>query len=256
MQELVSIIVPSYNCKKYIGKCIESVIDQTYTNWELLITDDCSSDGTTDIINDYVKKDNRIKLYKLQSNSGAAVARNNSIQMAQGRYIAFLDSDDMWTPNKLEVQIDFMKNKNCILSYTSLYLCDEEGNITGLEIAPKSHSYHQNWFDNKCGTSTAIYDTADFGKILMPNLRKRQDWGLFMSILRKCGKAYGLKQPLAYYRQGQQSLSKNKWSLIKYNLKVYQDILKWPYILSLLFFIFCYMPCYTYKVWLKQQYNK
>ena len=90
----------------------------------------------------------------------------------------------------------------------------------------------------------------------MPNLRKRQDWGLFMSILRKCGKAYGLKQPLAYYRQGQQSLSKNKWSLIKYNLKVYQDILKWPYILSLLFFIFCYMPCYTYKVWLKQQYNK
>lgn len=256
MEELVSIIVPSYNCSKFIGDCIESVQRQTYTNWELLITDDCSKDNTVDVIKAYSDKDDRVKLFVLKENGGAAVARNNSITEAKGRYIAFLDSDDMWTPEKLEKQLEFMRQKDCALSFTSSLLCDEENNVIGLEIAPLSHTFHQSWCDNKCATSTAIYDTEKLGKVLMPLLRKRQDWGLFMSILRKCKISYGMKEPLAYYRIGQESLSKNKWSLVKYNLAVYQTVLGWNYLRSLLFFMVVYIPCFSYKKWLKKQYNK
>lgn len=254
--ELVSIITPSYNCSKFIGSCIESVQKQTYTNWEMLITDDCSKDNTVEVISQYSEKDKRVKCYVLKENSGAAVARNNSITEAKGRYIAFLDSDDMWTPDKLEKQLEFMRKKDCALSYTSILLCNEGGEITGIEVAPHTHTFHQSWCDNKCGTSTAIYDTKKIGKVLMPLIRKRQDWGLFMSILRTCKVAYGMKEPLAYYRMGQQSLSKNKWSLVKYNLAVYKKVLGWSYIRSLLFFLFVYMPCFSFKVWLKHQYNK
>lgn len=231
-------------------------MNQTYHNWEMIITDDCSTDNTVSKIKSLCQIDKRIKVYQLKSNSGAATARNNSIKMASGRYIAFLDSDDMWDPHKLEIQINFMNRIGCALSYTSLYLCNVSGEITGLEIAPKTHSFHQSWFDNKCSTSTAIYDTQKVGKIFMPSIRKRQDWGLFMSILRLCKIAYGIKQPLAYYRMGQASLSKNKWSLIKYNIQVYREVLGWSYIFSILFFLIGYIPVHFYKLWLKNQYNK
>lgn len=255
MEELVSIITPSYNSSKYIGECITSIQQQTYQNWELLITDDCSKDDTIDVVSKYAKKDKRVKCFKLDQNSGAGVARNNSIMQAKGRYIAFCDSDDMWMPNKLEKQIAFMKENGCALSFTSIMLCDERGVIKGLEVCPSSHTFKQNWCDNRVGTSTAIYDTQKVGKIFMPTLRKRQDWGLFMTILSKCGISMGLKQPLAYYRMGQESLSKNKKSLVKYNIAVYQTVLGWSYFRSLLFFLVVYMPCWTYKKWLMSRYN-
>lgn len=253
---MVSIIMPCYNSSKFIGDAIESVLAQTYQNWEILITDDCSSDNSIAVINEYAKRDSRVKLFMLEKNSGAAVARNKSIEEAKGRFIAFLDSDDMWTPQKLEKQLEFMRKKDCALSYTSILLCNEGGEITGIEVAPHTHTFHQSWCDNKCGTSTAIYDTEKIGKVLMPLIRKRQDWGLFMSILRTCKIAFGMKEPLAYYRMGQQSLSKNKWSLVRYNLAVYQTVLGWSYVRSLFFFLFVYMPCYIFKVWQKHLYNK
>ena len=254
--ELVSIITPSYNCEKFISDCIESMVAQTYTNWELLITDDCSKDNSVGVIQRYVDKDPRIHLFVLKENSGAAVARNNSIKEAKGRYIAFCDSDDFWMPDKLEKQLEFMRQKDCALSYTSIMLCDEKGEITGIEVAPSYHTFHQSWCDNKVGTTAAIYDTAKLGKVYMPLLRKRQDWGLFMTLLKTCKIAYGMKLPLCYYRMGQESLSKNKKSLVKYNIAVYEVVLGWSHIKSWLFFLTVYMPCFLYKKWLKHQYNK
>jgi glycosyltransferase involved in cell wall biosynthesis len=123
MNELVSIIMPSYNSAKYISEAIESVIAQTYTNWELVITDDCSTDNSRDIIKQYAETDSRVKLFCLNENSGAGVARNNSIKEAKGRFIAFLDSDDRWMPNKLEVQIKFMLDDNKKALYNKCIIC-------------------------------------------------------------------------------------------------------------------------------------
>lgn len=229
---------------------------QTYTNWEMLITDDCSKDNSIEVIRTYAAKDNRVKLLQLDTNSGAAVARNNSIKNAKGRFIAFLDGDDMWFPNKLELQLEFMVKKGCALSCTSLMYSNEQGEYTGIELAPKTHNFRQSLHDNRIGTSAAIYDTAKIGKIFMPLIRKRQDWALFMSILKTGVVAYGMKQPLCVYRVGQQSLSKNKWSLIEYNVKTYEVVLGWSHLRALMYFLFVYMPHWLYKKWLMRQYNK
>lgn len=253
---LVSIITPCYNGAKFIGDAIESVLSQTYTNWEMLITDDCSIDDSVSIITKYTQLDNRIKLFNLKVNSGAAVARNKSITEAKGRFIAFLDGDDMWMPNKLELQLEFMEKKNCALSCTSLMYCNEDGEFQSIELAPKTHNFHQSLRDNRIGTTAAIYDTQKVGKVLMPLIRKRQDWALFMTLLKRGVVAYGMKQPLCIYRVGQQSLSKNKWSLIKYNIATYQVVLGWSFIRALMFFLLVYMPSWSYKKWLMNQYNK
>ena len=240
---LVSVITPSYNCSSYIEKTILSVLNQTYKNWEMLITDDCSQDNSVDIIKKYAEKDARIKLFQLAVNSGAGVARNKSIEHAQGKYIAFLDSDDMWTPDKLEKQIAFMEDKQCALSYTSYMTIDENDKLIGLVLAPNCHTFAQNKRDDKVGFSTAIYNQEKLGKIYMPTIRKRQDWGLIMTILHECKISYGIKQPLAYYRKGHASLSKNKSSLVKYNVAAYKAVLGWGMIRAYLFFLFIYMPC-------------
>ena len=253
---LVSIITPCYNGSQFIKDAIESVISQTYPNWELLITDDCSTDTSVDLILPYTQKDQRIKLFVLENNSGAAVARNKSISEAKGRYIAFLDGDDMWLPNKLELQLQFMNKNGCALSCTSLLYCNEQGEYIGIELAPKLHSFSESLKDNRVGTTAAIYDSQKLGKIYMPLIRKRQDWALFMTILQMGVVAYGMKQPLCVYRVGQQSLSKNKWSLIKYNILTYKVVLGWSLVRATLYFLFVYMPHWTYKKWLMSQYNK
>ena len=240
---LVSIITPCYNGGKFIGQMIESVQKQTYTNWELLITDDCSTDNSCDIILSYAKTDSRIKLFKLPHNSGAGVARNNSIEKACGAFIAFLDSDDFWMSSKLEKQLSFMLNGDYALTYTSYLTCNEDGDVTGIVIAPKKHTFFNNKCDDKVGFSTSIYSVTKLGKRFMPIIRKRQDWGLVLSILKDCRVSYGLKEPLSYYRKGQDSLSKNKYSLIKYNVAAYQSVLNWPYWYATIFFWLVYVPC-------------
>lgn len=246
-KELVSIITPSYNCSEFIEKTIKSVQNQTYKNWEMLITDDCSTDNSVEIIKAFAFKDPRIKLFQLEKNSGAGVARNKSIEHAQGKYIAFLDSDDKWMPEKLEKQIAFMQEKQCGLSYTSMINIDEHDNEIGIEVAPKRHTLSQNKRDDKVGFSTAVYDQEVVGKIFMPTIRKRQDWGLVLSVLKKCKVAYGIKQPLAYYRIGHDSLSKNKLALVKYNIAAYKSVLGWSSLRAHLFFSFVYLPSYLSK---------
>lgn len=251
-KDLVSVITPSYNCSEFIERTIKSVQKQTYTNWEMLITDDRSMDDSVEIIKGIAAQDSRIKLFQLAKNSGAGVARNKSIEHAQGKYIAFLDSDDMWMPEKLEKQIAFMQEKQCGLSYTSMINIDEHDNEIGIEVAPRRHTFSQNKRDDKVGFSTAIYDQEMVGKIFMPTIRKRQDWGLVLSVLKKCKVAYGMKQPLAYYRMGHESLSKNKLALVKYNIAAYQTVLGWSSSRAYLFFFFVYLPSYlSKKVFLK-----
>lgn len=244
---LVSIIMPNYNSEHYIAGTIESIINQTYSNWELLITDDCSSDNSTNIIESYCAKDSRIKLFKLENNSGAGVARNNSIKQANGKFIAFCDSDDRWFPNKLELQLDFMVTNNIAFSHTSYMTCDENDTTIGIVVCRKNETLKSMCHDDKMGFLTVIYNVSKLGKIYMPDLRKRQDWALKLKILKICKYAKGMKEPLAYYRIRKESISSNKLSLVKYNISVYQEILGWSKIKSILYFYSIFMPTYIIK---------
>lgn len=243
----VSIITPSYNSASFIAATIESILSQTYPYWELLITDDGSTDRSVEIIERYIQKDSRIKLFRLEKNCGAGVCRNRSILEATGRFIAFCDSDDRWLPEKLEKQLAFMREKDCALSYTSYLTCNESGKISGIIIGRRRETYFSMRCDDGIGCLTAIYDTAKVGKVFMPELRKRQDWGLWLTILRDCGVAYGLKEPLAIYRIHSNSISKNKCSLVKYNLSVYRTVLGYSHFISYLFFFLLFLPSYFSK---------
>lgn len=245
--ELVSIITPSYNSSKFIGETIKSILAQTYQNWELIITDDCSTDNTCEIIEEYIKNDSRIKLIKLNKNSGAGVARNTSIQNASGKYIAFCDSDDRWFPEKLAKQVWFMGVKKCLLSYSSYLLCDENNHIEGIVVSPKEETLKSMMRDDKMGFLTVIYNAEKLGKIYLPFMRKRQDWAWKLKVLQKCKVAYGMKEPLAIYRIRKDSISHNKKSLVRYNIEVYREIFGWSYLRSTLFFYSCFLPAYLKK---------
>ncbi|NPA53714.1 MAG: glycosyltransferase family 2 protein [Aquificae bacterium] len=224
MSDLVSIITPSYKSKKFIKKTIESVLNQTYKNWEMIIVDDCSPDKSNEIIQEYIKKDNRIKLIKLSKNSGPAVARNTAIKEAKGRYIAFLDADDLWLPEKLEKQISFMEEKNLPMTYSSYYMIDEEDNPVGEYIVEPVLTYKKLLKRNMVGCLTGIYDTKKLGKVYMPDILKRQDHGLWLKILKKIGKTEGIVEPLAIYRLRKNSVSSNKIIAAKYTWKLLREV--------------------------------
>ena len=244
---LVSIITPSYNSAEFIAETIESILAQTYTNWELLITDDCSTDKTNEIVSQYIQKDNRIKLFNLTKNSGAGVARNNSIKKAKGRYLAFCDSDDCWLPEKLEKQLRFMEENNCSFSYTSYYTCEENGTIKGKILAPSKISYFNLICNDNMGCLTTMYNTEKIGKLYMPTIRKRQDWGYKLMIIQKSKYAFGMQECLAKYRLRNNSLSANKMNLVKYNINVYKEVLKYSTLKANLTFLLLFMPSYFYK---------
>lgn len=244
---LVSIITPSYNSAKFISETIESILAQTYTNWELLITDDCSSDNSCAIINDYAIKDKRIKLFQLTKNSGAGVARNNSLKEAKGDYIAFCDSDDCWLSEKLEKQLEFMEQYNSTFSCTSYFTCNEDGTLKGKIIAPTKISYFDLICNDNMGCLTTMYNAKVLGKHFMPTIRKRQDWGYKLIIIQKSKYAHGMKECLAKYRLRNNSLSSNKVALVKYNINVYKQVLNYSTIKAYLIFLFLFMPSYLWK---------
>lgn len=244
---LVSIITPSYNSSAFIRQTIEGVLAQTYPHWELLITDDCSTDDSVEIIKGYCQQDARIKLFELEKNSGAGICRNNSIKNAQGRYIAFCDSDDVWMPQKLEKQLKFMKEKNCALAYSSYMITDENGVVNGILVCKGKADMNSMRRDNHIGCLTGIYDTEKVGKKYMPSIRKRQDWVLWLDILKQCGVGYGMKEPLAYYRVRTNSISKNKSGLIKHNINVYRQYFNYGVVKSYLCFFCLFLPSYFFK---------
>ena len=243
----VSVVICTYNGERYLREQLDSILAQTYPVFEVVVQDDCSTDGTVEIVQQYVDRDPRIKLFRLERNSGAGVCRNRSIQEAQGRFIAFCDSDDCWKPEKLERQLAFMEKMNCALSYTAYMTCDENSHIMGIVVGRKKETFFSMTCDDGIGCLTAIYDTQKVGKIFMPDLRKRQDWGLWLKVLEKCRVAYGMKDPLAVYRIHSTSISRNKFSLIQYNLNVYKTVLRYSVLKSYLYFTFLFLPSYFFK---------
>lgn len=244
---MVSIIMPTYNSAQYVSESIKSIISQSYENWELLITDDCSTDDTMSIISAFSKQDNRIKIFKTPQNEGAGIARNKSIHEACGRFIAFCDSDDIWKSEKLSTQLSFMAANNVDICYSSYIECDEDGKPTGIVVAPSKVTYSDILRNDYIGFLTMIYDTKKIGKILMPSLRKRQDWGMKILLFQKVPIAYGVMDTLAYYRVRHDSLSRNKFHLIKYNIGVYESVLKYSKVRAWAMFLFQFMPHYILK---------
>ncbi|WP_338367074.1 glycosyltransferase family 2 protein [uncultured Pseudoalteromonas sp.] len=225
MQEpLVSVIMPAYNAEIYISESIESVITQSYANWELLITDDHSTDKTQQIINEYATKDPRIKLFINEQNGGAGVARNNSIKQASGRFIAFLDADDKWLPEKLTKQISFMLTNNYAFTFTA-YQKLEQGELRGTIKPPVFTTYKKLLSSNVIGCLTAVYDTQVLGKLYMPLIRKRQDMGLWLNILEQVPKAYCLEDVLALYRVDS-GMTQNKLEILKWQWLFYRKVKK------------------------------
>tara|TARA_R110002073_G_scaffold56835_15_gene144536 strand:- start:79 stop:840 length:762 start_codon:yes stop_codon:yes gene_type:complete len=223
---MVSIITPSYNSEQFIATTIQSVIDQTHKDWELILVDDASMDDTYSIISGFLKTDNRIQLLKQEKNLGTGAARNLAIKAAQGNYIAFLDADDVWKPTKLETQLKHMKNNKASICFSSYELINEQGEpLHKLVQALPKLSYQKQLKCNYIGNLTGIYNVDILGKAYMPEIRKRQDWVMWLHLLKKGSVAFGIKESLAYYRVRKDSVSSNKLNLIAYNFAVYRKAL-------------------------------
>ncbi|WDB75971.1 glycosyltransferase [Escherichia albertii] len=244
MNNLISIIMPSFNSEKTIAESIESVLLQTYENWELLITDDCSSDDTILIINAFISKDHRIKLFQNTKNSGAAISRNVSLSNARGEFIAFLDSDDIWLPNKLEIQLSYMLNrKNVDFSFTAYEIVDECGNSTSRIIDRQGENLAFNYFDMlrkkaTLGCSTVLFRREAFEDYLMPNIRTGQDYALWLKLLKTGKNAYLINEVLTKYRILPNSISRNKFKKCKRQWQIYRSIEQLGFYDSLISFIF------------------
>ena len=246
MTPLVSIIMPAYNAEKYINQAILSIQNQSFINWELLIVDDFSTDTTVQIVNNACAKDTRISLQQLVKNSGTGVARNSALQMARGRYIAFLDADDLWRADKLQKQIDFMQSNNVAFCFSYYNLINSEGIETGKQItAPKEITFSKLFLANWIGNLTAIYDSEMIGKMTIASARKRQDWTLWLKIVKKVKVAQVIPESLAFYRMGNLSVSSGKISLLKHNYQVYRKFHKLNIVASLASMI-AFLACHFF----------
>jgi len=225
VEGLVSVITPTYNCGKFIGATIASVQNQDYNNWEMIIVDDCSQDETKNIVTEIAAKDDRIKYFCLEKNSGAAVARTKAMQLANGEYIAFLDSDDLWVPNKLTSQLAFMKDNGYAFTCTAYEQIDENGELLGKVIKTISKTdYNRLLLDCPVGNSTVVYSVKQMGKFEVPNIRKRNDDALWLKMLKKEQYIYGMQDVLMQYRIRSGSISNNKLKVIKYHWILYREI--------------------------------
>jgi len=237
---LVSIITPSYNASKFIEETLESILKQTYSNWELIIIDDCSTDNSIEILQPYIEQDSRIKVLLNETNLGAASSRNRGLDIANGDYIAFLDSDDLWLPQKLSKQIAFMQQENVLLSYTSYYAMNETGRTIGLYTIKSKTTYHDLLKTSSIGTLTTIYSAKELGKFYFKQIG-HEDYVMKLSILKRIPFAKGIQEPLAKYRILSNSLSSNKIKVATWQWYIYRNIEK----LSLLKSIYYFMH-YTY----------
>jgi len=237
-KNLVSIITPMYNSGKFIKDTIDSVLNQTYEEWEMIIVDDCSTDISPEIVKSYIDSESRIKYIKTDKNRGVSNARNIALKNANGQYIAFLDSDDIWDKEKLEKQINFMKEKDCAISFTSYELIDEDNRKLNkiVRVVP-SIDYKTLLKGNVLGCLTVIIDKSklDF-EIKMSGVR-HEDYVLWLSILKKGYLAYGMDEVLAQYRKSLTSLSGNKVKSAIWTWNIYRNVEKMPLHKSIYYFI-------------------
>lgn len=226
-EELVSVIMPNYNGGEFIKHAVNSVINQTYKNWELIFVDDCSTDNSLEIIEELRQQDKRIKVYKNSENKGAATSRNIALEQACGRFIAFLDADDMWYSDKLNQQLAFMSQNDVAFCCTAYEVIDAEGNKTS-EYYPKKEifGYKDILKHNSIGCLTVIFDLNKISDVTMPiEAARREDHACWLKILRTGVKAYCLNEILSSYRV-HQSVSYNKRKMVKYQWNVYKNVEK------------------------------
>jgi glycosyltransferase involved in cell wall biosynthesis len=221
MEELVSIIMPNYNCGKFIKATIESVLAQTYTNWEILFVDDCSTDNSLEIVSAF--KDDRIKIFQNEKNSGAAVSRNKALREAKGKWIAFLDSDDLWEKEKLSKQISFMQENGYKFSYAKYREISEQGECLGRTVSGPKKITRRGQF-NYCwqGCLTVMYDAEEIGLIQIEDIKKNNDYAIWLKVCKKA-KCYLFKEVLGSYRKRAGSISRHgKLALLKWHNRLFR----------------------------------
>lgn len=232
---LVSIISPSYNCSAFIAATIDSVRSQTYENWELIIIDDCSNDNTDKLIASYLELDSRIRYIVNDTNVGAAESRNKGLRVAKGRWIAFLDCDDIWEPTKLEKQVRFMEENGYKFSYTCYSEMDTDGNLTGVEVSGPNHVTKTGMYAF-CwpGCLTVMYDATAVGLIQIEDIKKNNDYAMWLKVCKKAD-CYLLPENLAKYRRGRSgSISTHGIStMIKWHYKLFREAEKMGVVASL-----------------------
>lgn len=226
VEDLVSVVIPVYNAEKFLADTLETVLNQTYSNWELLLIDDCSKDNSVEIIRQYASKDARIKLFRQNQNGGSALARNKGIKEAKGRFICFLDADDKWINDKLKNQVEFMMLNKCEFSFTAYQFANENCIPNGAIVkVPKTVNYKQALKNTTISTITVMFDMNNISKkeIYMPNI-KSEDTATWWKILRTGRTAYGIQGVMSYYRRTANSLSANKIEAIKRIWNLYRNV--------------------------------
>ncbi len=226
---LVSVIMPCYNMEKFISDSIMSVRNQTYSSWELLIVDDASTDATADIVKKQCEQDNRIHFTVKPEHSGIADTRNQCLKQAQGQYLAFLDADDIWHPEKLETQLGFMVEKKVGFTYSTYDCIDEMGQPLDKSVMTAGNLNYEAYLRNTIiGCSTVMVNKAVVGEVVVPAFRTSEDTATWLSILKKGFLAYAIDKPLTSYRIRQHSASSNKLKASSDLWRVYQKQEKLP----------------------------
>jgi teichuronic acid biosynthesis glycosyltransferase TuaG len=245
----VSIIMPAYNAEKTISASIESVKRQTIHSWELIVIDDCSTDCTLEIIRESSLHDSRVRILSTEKNSGSpALPRNIGVKEAKYRYIAFLDADDLWEPEKLARQLNFMQDMKIALSCTSYTVIDKNSSTIGSLSPPKAATYYNLLNENTIGCSTAMYDMSILGKRYFP-ICGHEDYALWLIILREGHIAYGINESLSIYRLQQNSVSSNKIKVLSFFWRIYRKQEKFSFIKSTLL-------CFNYAWNAKRKYHR
>ena len=247
MSALVSIITPSFNSAKFIAETIQSVQHQTHQNWEMIIVDDGSFDETEHIVRSIIEKDKRIQFYKLTQNSGPAIARNTGIEKASGKYLTFIDADDIWFPTFIENSIKTIDETGIPFVFSSYKRANEQLEFVYSDfIVPNKVSYSDILKSNSISCLTAFVEIQKLGKKYMPLIRKRQDMGLWLNYLKVVPFAHGIQETQAIYRIRENSLSRKKSDLIKYQWQFYRNVEKLNIFQSLY-----YMSHWMYRGFMK-----
>lgn len=245
---LASIITPTWACADFIAETIKSIQCQTYQNWELLIQDDCSKDNTLEVVKPFMEADNRIKYECNPKNSGAAITRNNALRRAKGRWIAFLDSDDLWSEDKLEKQLTFMVKNGYHFSYTGYEEMDEDSNITGVRLLGPKHVTKLGMF-SFCwpGCLTVMYDREHVGLLQIADIKKNNDYAMWLKVIKKAD-CYLLDECLARYRRGRKgSVSTHGYgTMIRWHYKLWHEAMGMNAVASL-FWTGMNLVCGVYK---------
>lgn len=237
---LVSIITPAFNCEKTIKETYESIKNQTFESWEWIVVEDHSKDDTFEYVKELIKDDSKVVLLRTDKNSGAAVARNIGIEKAKGKYIAFLDSDDLWKKEKLSHQIQFMQENNYFFTFTNYDLLYSCGKIKQHRIKYSIITYKQLLKSDHIGCLTVVYDSEILGKVFMPlDCEKREDHGAWLDITKRGIDAYRLDEYLSVYRIGEKTVSSSKFKMIKFQFKLYRKHEKFNYLKSMWYTLIC-----------------